>query len=294
MTRRWWMCLVVALAAPMVQAQTAPVAAPEFENADVADDVEDASPIAPSPPPALPAETPSAPPFANAVWASGHWFWDGSEWRFNPGTWIAQMPGYQFVNGYWRQEGSIWRWISGGWARPGSLQVEFPIAVTREELSATQAPPQLRAETPPPPPAPHLTWAPGYWYWSGANWVWVEGSWVEPPRPGLAYVSPKWIRRGPSWVFMSGGWAPPGSLHVSVPLYRHSGIAVRWGHPNYFLHSWDRYRVVRHDYWHRRGPGRWHDGRRYDGRRYDGRRYDGPRHHDAGPVRHHRGGRHDW
>ena len=84
MTPRWLVCLVLGLAAPAVHAQTAPAPAPEFgytEEQDV-----DLEPLAPSPPPALPAEQPAQRPFPDSVWTSGHWYWDGGEWRFKPSS----------------------------------------------------------------------------------------------------------------------------------------------------------------------------------------------------------------
>ena len=81
----------------------------DYDEDDYSED--EAGPLAPYAPPALPNETQTARPFRDAVWASGHWYWDGNEWRFNPGTWIASMPGYQFINGYWQQEASGWRWM---------------------------------------------------------------------------------------------------------------------------------------------------------------------------------------
>ncbi|WNG37486.1 hypothetical protein F0U61_30215 [Archangium violaceum] len=278
MSPRWLVCLVLGLATPVVHAQTAPAAAPDSEFAGDMDVEEELAPTAPSPPPPLPEETPTARPFADAVWTSGHWYWDDSQWRFKPGAWIAKMPGYQFVNGYWQQDGYVWRWISGGWASPGSMEVEIPIDLTSEEVTTTQAPPQLQVEAPPPAPEPNLTWAPGYWFWSGTQWAWVGGSWVAPPRPGLVFVSPRWVRRGPMWVFVDGGWAVRGSVRVVVPEYRHAGITVRWGHPHYFFHTWRRYPMVRH--YHYRG---------WSAPRY----HRGPRYHDASPSREHRwGGRH--
>ncbi|GHG68230.1 YXWGXW repeat-containing protein [Comamonas sp. JC664] len=264
MTPRWWACLVAMLAAPMVHAQTAPVPASDPDYAEYAyDDTEfeddDTAPMAPYAPPQLPAENASARPFAGAVWASGHWYWDGNEWRFNNGTWLAPMDGYRFINGYWEPDGRMWRWVSGGWARHDSSVVDFPIAVTSEELSSQQAPPPLRVEHAPPPPAPSYVWTPGYWYWAGASYVWVGGMWAAPPRPGFVYVSPRWVQRGPSWYFSAGGWANRGSVRISVPVYRHASITVTRRHPHYFAHSWRRYPAVRHHVYHynnhhRRGP----------------------------------------
>ncbi|MFY0568001.1 hypothetical protein ACN28E_29790 [Archangium lansingense] len=287
MTPRWLVCLVLGLAAPAAHAQTAPVAAPELGYTEEAD--ADLDPLAPSPPPALPLERPTARPFADSVWTSGHWYWDGNEWRFKPGAWVARMPGYQFVNGYWQQEGEdVWRWISGGWARPGSTDVEIPIDVSSEEVATSQAPPQLQVETPPPAPAQNLTWAPGYWYWSGNQYVWVDGSWVAPPQPNLVFIAPKWSRRGHSWVFIEGGWAPRGSVRIVVPEYRHARISVGWEHPNYFFHTWRRYPMMRHHEWNR--PWGWGRYREYRSRPWG--RHDGSRYHDASPYRGHDRGDH--
>lgn len=314
MTPRWLACVVVGLAAQAVYAQTAPMAAPEYEEAETFEEMPegegDSTPIAPMPPPELPQETPTRRPYPDAVWTSGHWFWDGDQWRFKPGAWIAPMPGYQFVNGYWQQDGSIWRWVSSGWAQPGSVEVEIPLDVVSEEVSTAQAPPPVQTEIRPAPPSPDLTWAPGYWYWSGDQWVWVDGTWVVPPRPGLVFVSPKWIRRAGSWVFVSGGWAPHGTRRIVVPVYRHATIAVRWGHPSYFLYSWHRYPVVRHyhggwgryrdrGYYRDRGPyrdrGYYRDRDHHRDRGHSGGWHrPGPsrRPHPATPVDHPRGGRH--
>ncbi|ATB38510.1 hypothetical protein CYFUS_003945 [Cystobacter fuscus] len=283
MTPRWWMCLMIGLAAPVVHGQTAPSYSQDSSQGYYDEDEyseEEAGPLAPYAPPALPNETQTARPFRDAVWASGHWYWDGNEWRFNPGTWIASMPGYQFINGYWQQEGSGWRWISGGWARPGSTQVEIPIAVTNEEVVASQAPPAPQMETPPPAPAPSYTWAPGYWYWSGVNWSWVTGSWMAPPRPDLVFVTPRWVRRGPSWYFVGGGWAMHGSTRVVVPEYRYARISVGWGRPSYFVHTWRRYPMFHwsRPYGYRHGP-RYNPPPYYRDRDWDR----GPRHHDSGP-----------
>ena len=251
MNPRWLFGLMLGLAAPMVHAQTTPVASPEAGVAAQGDyygeeDYGDEQPLAPTAPPALPQETPTARPYSDAVWTSGHWYWDESQWRYKSGAWVARMQGYQFVNGYWASEGNSWRWIPGGWAQPGSTVVEIPTEVTNDELSVAQAPPPLRVETQSLAPAPDYEWAPGYWYWTGSGWDWISGNWVQPPRPGLVFVSPYWTHRGGSYVFIGGGWAMRGSRHVVVPYYRHAGISVRWGHPNYFVHRWSRYPTVHH------------------------------------------------
>lgn len=257
MTPRFWVCLVAVLASPVVHAQTSPVPArdPDESRYETSDDgaydaqpQEDEVPTAPSAPPGLPDEKPSARPFAGAVWASGHWDWDGNEWRYIAGTWVAPMPGYRFINGYWEQDSQGWRWVSGGWARPDSNMVEIPVEPSGEALSTSQPPPPPQVEEPPPPPQPHLTWTPGYWYWEGGNYVWVAGAWVEPPRPGLVFVTHRWVHRGPSWHFSWGGWAVRGSVRVTVPVYPYVSVRTRWGHPHVYRYTWHRYPAYHHGY----------------------------------------------
>lgn len=285
MGSRWWVGLIVGLATQGAFAQTSPVAADDwgddaYAQSNVADD---SGPIAPSPPPDLPAESPTPRPYAGAVWTSGHWYWDGDSWQFKSGGWVERMPGYQYVNGYWAQDGNIWRWVSGGWAPEGSTEVEIPVEVASEDVTATQAPPALRVEAPPPAPASDYVWAPGYWYWGANGYEWVAGSWMEPPRPGLVFVSPHWVRRGLSWVFVGGGWGWNGSVRVVVPVYRHAHIALSFGRPNLFLRSWYRYPGVSwryYDYGHTRYRPGYHSSYSRPGPyRY------GPRVHDASPVR---------
>jgi hypothetical protein len=115
--------------------------------------------------------------------------------------------------------------------------------------------------------------------------VWIEGSWVTPPRPGLTFVSPRWVLRGGSWVFVTGGWATPGSFRVVVPVYRHAGISVRWGHPNYFLYSWHRYPMV-HRYYDYGGRPRYN----YGGRPHSYSPSERPHYNSPGERPHYNGG----
>jgi hypothetical protein len=265
MKSRWWLSPVVGLAAQAALAQTAPVASPEqderYGHEAQYDDGEEGEMFAPTAPPRLPREVRPRAPFPGAVWTTGHWYWEGGEWHFKKGAWIARMQGYQYVNGYWKQEPGGWYWMPGGWARPGSVEVEFPLEVTNEDLTVASAPPPPQAEMTPPAPAPNLTWAPGYWYWSGETWVWVNGTWLEAPQQNLVYVSPRWTRKGRNWVFVSGGWSLGGTARVVVPVYRHATVSVKFGHPNYFVHAWNRYphvhRYTRYENHPRGGPDRW-------------------------------------
>ncbi|RKH08650.1 hypothetical protein D7V97_18890, partial [Corallococcus sp. CA053C] len=288
MSSRWLVCLIVGLASQGASAQTAPVAADDWGDdayVEQQSNEDDNGPVAPTAPPDMPAESPSARPFAGAVWTSGHWYWDGDQWQFKSGGWVERMPGYQYVNGYWAEDGDVWRWVSGGWAKQGSDEVEIPVEVASEDVTATQAPPALRVEAQPPAPAPDYTWAPGYWYWGVNGYEWVEGSWMEPPRPGFVFVSPRWVRRGPSYVFVGGGWTTYGSVRIIVPVYRHASIAFSFGRPNPFLRTWYRYPGVSWRYYgyghHRYHPGGYHRSSSYG---YGGRsNYYGPRSHPASP-----------
>ncbi|WP_279637360.1 YXWGXW repeat-containing protein [Corallococcus interemptor] len=294
MGSRWWIGVIVGLATQGAFAQTSPVAADDWGDdgyEQQQSNADDSGPIAPSPPPDLPNESPTPRPYAGAVWTSGHWYWDGDSWQFKSGGWVERMPGYQYINGYWAEDGDVYRWVSGGWAPEGSTEVEIPIEVASEDVTATRAPPALRVETPPPAPAVGYTWAPGYWYWGANGYEWVSGTWMEPPRPGLVFVSPHWVRRGLSWVFVGGGWGYNGSVRVVVPVYRHAHISVSFGRPNVFLRSWYRYPGVS---WRYYGYGHHRYRPNYHYARPGPYRY-GPRSHDASPGRYngpsHGGGR---
>lgn len=186
--------------------------------------------LAPGSPPELPSERRGDPPYEGALWASGHWDWDGDQWLWAAGGWIAPMPGYDFVNGYWQPVAGGWRWVTGGWAPRGSTEVALPVSVVAAEPAAPEAPPEPTAEEVPETPGTTYVWAPGYWYWGDAGWWWVAGAWLLPPRPGFVFVSPRWARRGGTYVFVGGGWAAARYRHrVVVPVHRHSRLLGRRG-----------------------------------------------------------------
>src|SRR5438067_3659466 len=58
---------------------------------------------------------------------------------------------------------------------------------TREVL-VTQAPPVVRVETQPVSPGPAYVWTSGYWRWTGAQYVWVPGTWIARPTPAAVWV----------------------------------------------------------------------------------------------------------
>ena len=61
-------------------------------------------------------------PFKHAVWARGHWGWNGYEGRYVwiPGRWIARRPAYSWVDGGWQRGPRGWYWSEGGWRHNGN------------------------------------------------------------------------------------------------------------------------------------------------------------------------------
>ena len=98
--------------------------------------------------------------------------------------------------------------IAGGAAAtftpPASAQVSF-------SLSVGTPPPPMRYEVVP-APRPGYVWAPGYWNWSGSQYVWIGGNWRRD-RPGYVYYQPRWERDGDQYVAVNSGWGG------AVPLW---------------------------------------------------------------------------
>ena len=79
------------------------------------------------------------------------------------------------------------------------------VAPTREVI-VTRPPPAVRVETQTVSPGTNYVWTRGYWRWTGAEYVWVPGSWVVRPRIGAVYVQGEWARRSSGWVYLPGHW----------------------------------------------------------------------------------------
>jgi hypothetical protein len=77
--------------------------------------------------------------------------------------------------------------------------------VAREVL-VTRTPPEVRVEAETVSPGPGYVWTRGYWRWSGVDYVWVPGVWVECPRPAAVWVAGHWVRRPGGWVWIAGHW----------------------------------------------------------------------------------------
>jgi hypothetical protein len=72
------------------------------------------------------------------------------------------------------------------------------------EMYVTQPPPAARVEVQTVAPGPGYVWTPGYWRWTGADYVWVSGSWVVRPRPSAVYVRGHWVRRTGGYIWVPG------------------------------------------------------------------------------------------
>lgn len=50
-------------------------------------------------------------------------------------------------------------------------------------------------------------WVSGHWEWTGTDYVWSPGRWIES-RSGYVWVPDNWWRRGKSWYLNPGHWVP--------------------------------------------------------------------------------------
>ena len=74
------------------------------------------------------------------------------------------------------------------------------------------APPPIREEVVPPPPAhpEAFVWDKGYWRWNPGTHahVWVRGHYVRLPHPGAVRVPGEWVQTPTGhWRFVPPHWA---------------------------------------------------------------------------------------
>ena len=94
------------------------------------------------------------------------------------------------------------------------VQLTPPVTVTPSPtvVVAPGPPPAPQPELVPPPPSASISsyWQPGHWNWSGSNWVWVEGEYIQrsvPPIPTAVWVQGQWVAQptgGYAWI--EGHW----------------------------------------------------------------------------------------
>ncbi len=79
------------------------------------------------------------------------------------------------------------------------------------DLRALNNPPK---DAPPPPlnerqgnsPHPGFVWKAGYYRWTGNQYRWSLGHWVNPPRPGGVWMPGTWVKHEDHWEFKEGHW----------------------------------------------------------------------------------------
>jgi len=79
--------------------------------------------LAPNPPPPE-SETPPPAPSPTYVWEPGHWYWNGMQYHWQPGRYVAKpTTTATYTPGHWEQRPEGWLWVGGQWSygaqRPG-------------------------------------------------------------------------------------------------------------------------------------------------------------------------------
>jgi hypothetical protein len=174
-------------------------------------------------PPAVRVEVRGAQPSPHHHWVPGYWAWRGRRHVWISGRWmLPPAAGQTWIEPRWNLVNGQWVFTDGYWAQteaPGVVVAApppVPVAPAppgtvyqEEEAPGVQvevAPPPMRVEEQPPPPAANLSWVPGRWRWHRGNWTWVEGRWHPAPRVGAAWAPGHWEARGRHWVWVGGGW----------------------------------------------------------------------------------------
>ena len=78
------------------------------------------------------------------------------------------------------------------------------------QIVAPKAPPPIQFE--PVDPAPksqvdYFAWDPGHWHWTGSDWFWIRGHYVEKPYTGSYWVKGHWDQRPYGWTWIPGYWS---------------------------------------------------------------------------------------
>jgi hypothetical protein len=72
--------------------------------------------IAPAAPPAVRTEIIPAAPSTDVVWQPGHWVWNGAQYAWVSGVYVARpRPQVAWVPGHWDQGPNGWTWVDGFW-----------------------------------------------------------------------------------------------------------------------------------------------------------------------------------
>ncbi len=70
--------------------------------------------LAPNPPPPPETETPPPAPAPTYVWEPGHWYWNGAQYHWQQGRYIAKpTTTATYIPGHWEQRPEGWLWVGG-------------------------------------------------------------------------------------------------------------------------------------------------------------------------------------
>jgi WXXGXW repeat (2 copies) len=75
-------------------------------------------------------------------------------------------------------------------------------------VQASQPPPPLPDYDQPPCPEDGYLWTPGYWHWTGSDYYWIPGTWVQPPQVGVLWTPGYWGFVGGFYGWHAGYWGP--------------------------------------------------------------------------------------
>lgn len=159
-------------------------------------------------PPAVKVERPPIAPSPSHVWLAGHWAWRDHRHLWVPGQWaVAPAPGYTWVAPRWVPESGQWVYYEGYWTTPvvATPTVIYEPAPPPKPIVVMVAPPSPIVEVRPAVPFPGAVWIPGYWHWSGSQYVWLTGRW-SAARPHAHWAPAHWKRAGREWHFVPGHW----------------------------------------------------------------------------------------
>jgi WXXGXW repeat (2 copies) len=106
------------------------------------------------------------------------------------------------------------------------------------------APPPVRFEAPPPPPAPAFIWVAGFWAPEGGHYRWIEGHYERPPYPGAYWYAPRYEQGPRGWGYRHGYWG-------RREIREEHGRGHAYGH--YKERDDDRGREHDHDHGHGHG-----------------------------------------
>jgi len=95
-----------------------------------------------------------------------------------------------------------------------SLAAPLQLAQTATVIVAPTAPPPLREEPIPPPRPSSVTtvWETGHWNWTGTEWVWAHGQYVQAPVTQTAQTAQMtwepghWMQQPNGWLWVEGRW----------------------------------------------------------------------------------------